>query len=171
MAGSDVDQADLIEIGRIGKPHGVRGGFYLEGSIDAPALVAGLELVVDGSSFSLASRGGTDDRPLIALTEISDREEIGRMRGMPVFARRENLTPLGDGEWYAKDLVGLVVVSADGDQLGVVDRLVNAPSVDLLAVSPAEGEELLVPMVEDAILSIDPAAGRVTVDVEFLDLG
>ncbi|MGB0890630.1 MAG: hypothetical protein ACPGWS_10135, partial [Solirubrobacterales bacterium] len=62
-------------------------------------------------------------------------------------------------------------VSADGDRLGVVDRLVNAPSVDLLAVSPPEGEELLLPMVTDAIVSIDPAAGQVTVDVEFLDLG
>lgn len=171
MAGSEAEQADLIEIGRIGKPHGVRGGFYLEGSIDAPALVAGLGLVVDGNDYAVATRGGTDGRPLITLTGISDREAIGRMRGMPVFARREDLTPLADGEWYAKDLMGLTVVSADGDRLGVVDRLVNAPSVDLLAVSPPEGEELLLPMVTDAIVSIDPAAGQVTVDVEFLDLG
>lgn len=171
MAGSDVDQADLIEIGRIGKPHGVRGGFYLEGSIDAPALVAGLELSIDGNPYSVASRGGTDARPLLTLAEISERDEIDGLRGRAVFARREDLTPLAEGEWYAKDLVGLAVRAADGTELGTVDRLVNAPSVDLLAVTPNEGDELLIPMVKDAVLEIDPASGHVTVDAEFLDLG
>jgi len=57
-----MDPQDRIQIGVVGKPHGVRGGFYMDGSVDSPALVAGLKLHIGDATFTLASRGGTDKR-------------------------------------------------------------------------------------------------------------
>lgn len=172
MAGPFDTDSDLIEIGRVGKPHGVRGGFHLDGSIDAAALVPGFAVTIAGRAFTVESRGGMDKRPLISLKEIEDRDSIEALRGESVFAERSSLTPLGEGEWYAKDLVGLTVCTEKGVALGVVERLVNAPSVDVLEVSPGEGgEALLIPMVGDAIVEISPSRRELIVNAKFLDLG
>ncbi len=161
---------DRIQIGVVGKPHGVRGGFHLDGCIDAPALVPGLALQIGKQGFELASRGGTDKRPIVALRGIDDRDAIAEFRGEPVTAARGDLTPLADGEWYADDLVGLPVEDRRGRALGLVQRLTNLPSVDVLEVGSGEDAALQVPMVRDAIVSIDAERG-VVVDAEFLDLG
>lgn len=162
---------DRIQIGVVGKPHGVRGGFYLDGSVDAPALVVGLKLRLGEAEYTVASRGGTDARPLLSLAEISDRDEINALRGTAVTAARRDLTPLEEGEWFADDLVGLEVTDREGRLHGKVTRMTNLPSVDVLEVDPVEGEMLFIPMIKDAIVSISPADGKVVVDAEFLDLG
>lgn len=161
---------DLIEIGRVGKPHGVRGGFHLDGAIDAAALKPGLVVSIGERSLTIASRGGMDDRPLLSVEEISDRDEIASLRGEAVFAERADLTPLREGEFFAADLVGLTVCTENGVELGAVVRLVNAPSVDILEVGVSDGEDLLVPMVGDAIISISPTDGQIVVNATFLDL-
>lgn len=111
-----------------------------------------------------------DSRPLLSVDEISDRDEIAALRGEPVFAFRGDLTPLAEGEYFAADLVGLKVCTEKGEELGAVERLVNAPSVDILEVAVPGGEALLIPMVGDAIISISPADGKITVNATFLDL-
>lgn len=161
---------DRILIGVVGKPHGVRGGFYLEGCVDAPALRPGLEVWIADSRHTVVSRGGTDDRPIVSLDEIGDRDQVAGLRGSAIRAARQDLTPLAEGEWFADDLIGLPVAGRGGEALGEVTRLVKLPSVDVLEVRPAEGADLMIPMVRDAIVSIDLEAG-ITVDGSFLDLG
>lgn len=111
-----------------------------------------------------------DARPLLSVDEITDRDEIASLRGEAVFADRADLTPLGEGEFFAADLVGLTVCTEKGEDLGAVVRLVNAPSVDILEVAVPDGEDLLIPMIADAIISISPADGKIIVNATFLDL-
>lgn len=160
---------DPIEIGRVGKPHGVRGAFNLDGAIDAAALVAGFRLRIGDSEYTVVSRGGVDTRPLVTLAEVGDRDAIAALRGEAVTAPRSSLTPLAEGEWYAADLVGLRVVAGDRE-FGKVGKLVNLPSVDVLEVTGGD-EPLQLPMIADAILSIDVAGGVITIDADFLNLG
>lgn len=162
---------DLIMIGVIGKPHGVRGGFYLDGAIDAPAMVAGFEVLINELQYAVVSRGGLDKRPILSLTGVGSREAVEALRGSQVFAPRSTLTPLLDGEWYAQDLAGLRVIAVTGDPVGVVERLTNAPSVDFLEVAREDGSQLLLPMIQDAITRIDVEAGEIVVNHVFLDLG
>lgn len=160
---------DPIEIGRVGKPHGVRGAFVLEGAIDAAALVPGFEMSIGDSSFTLLSRGGTDPKPLLTLAEIGDRDAIAALRGSAVTAQRSALTPLGEGEWFAADLIGLRVV--DGDrEFGSVAKMLNLPSVDVLEVTGGDAP-LQLPMIRDAIRAIDLESGTIAVDADFLNLG
>lgn len=160
---------DRIQIGVVGKPHGVRGAFHLDGCIDAAAIVPGFELQVDGDAFTVAARGGVDARPLVTLSGVDDRDAAAALRGSPVTAARGDLTPLLEGEWFADDLVGLLVTDREGGEVGAVTRLSNLPSVDVLEVRTACGEVHLVPMIGDAIVSIDPGVG-VVIDAEFLGL-
>jgi 16S rRNA processing protein RimM len=71
---------------------------------------------------------------------------------------------LEEGEFWARDLEGCLVV--DGDvEVGVVERMIALPSCEALEVG-----ELLVPMVGDAVLSVDIAAKRIVVDPAFLGI-
>ena len=125
--GAQISPDDPIEIGRVGKPHGVRGGFYLDGAIDAAALVPGFEVDLDGRRYEVASRGGMNARPIVSLVGVDSREAAQELRGTALAAPRGTLTPLGEGEWYARDLEGLRVVTVDGEPVGTVTRLTNAP--------------------------------------------
>lgn len=163
---------DLIRIGYVGKPHGVRGGFYVEGAVDPPALAQGLKVKIDAREYVLTSRAGTDTRPIIAIEGVSDRDAAVALRGETIYAERALLTPLAVGEWYASDLEGMTVISGaekGGGALGTVAALRNLPSVDVLEVAPAAGgPAVIVPMVADAIVSIDPKSRTIVVDTGFL---
>jgi 16S rRNA processing protein RimM len=168
--GSKLSPDDLIDIGVIGKPHGVRGGFYLDGAIDGPAMKPGFEVLIGDRQYAIESRGGMDSRPILSFVGVDSRESAEALRGEQVVAPRGALTPLADGEWYAQDLAALRVVTGGGEELGIVTRLTNAPSVDFLEVVRADGSQLLLPMVRDAIVRIDVEAGQILVNHEFLDL-
>lgn len=173
---SSTSSTDEIEIGRVGKPHGVQGAFILDGSIDFAALTPGFHLRLSGDPFTVQSRGGTEQKPIVKLNELNDRDDAAARRGQSVTAPRETLTPLKDGEYYAKDLVGREVRTDKGDLLGTVERLINSPSVDVLEVIGDAGE-VLVPLVGDAIVEIGEAAGdigeaalEIIVSADFLNL-
>jgi 16S rRNA processing protein RimM len=75
---------------------------------------------------------------------------------------------LDDDEWWAEDLVGCVVHDADRE-VGRVVRLVALPSCEVLEVTRSQGAgELLVPLVADAVRSVDIERRRIDVDLRFL---
>ena len=136
--------------GRVGKPHGLDGSFYVERP--RHALPEGAELTVGGSTHRIIRRAGTDERPLIRLAEV---EDPGALRGELLLVEDE----LGDDEWLASDLVGCRVPG-----LGTVKQVVDAPSCSVLELD----DGTLVPFVSDAIERVDLDAGEIHVRAEFL---
>jgi 16S rRNA processing protein RimM len=145
----------LVAAGRVGRPHGLDGSFHV---IRATPALAGESVVVAGESRVIARRAGTPERPILRLDGCSSREDAEALRGADL------LVPdvLEEDEFWARDLVGCAVV--DGSrEVGVVARMVALPSCEALEVG-----ELLIPMVRDAIRSIDLEARRIDVDMEFV---
>lgn len=140
----------LVTAGRVGKPHGLDGSFYVEGP--RHELPEGGSVVVAGATHQIARRAGTDDRPLIRLAGI---EDPGELRGEILLVEGE----LEEGEWLAGDLVGLSVPG-----LGTVVQVVEAPSVSVLELD----DGTLIPFVGDAIDRVDLDAGEIHVKREFL---
>jgi 16S rRNA processing protein RimM len=139
----------------VGRPHGLDGSFHV---IRATPALAGESVVVAGESRVIARRAGTPERPILRLDGCSSREDAEALRGADL------LVPdvLEEDEFWARDLVGCAVV--DGSrEVGVVARMVALPSCEALEVG-----ELLIPMVRDAIRSIDVEARRIDVDMEFV---
>ena len=115
----------------------------------------------------IARLAGTDDRPIVRLTLAHTREAVEALRGQDLLVPRAVAPPLEDDEWYASDLEGLRVVDG-ATQVGVVSRLLPLPSCEALEVARSDGRELLVPLVRDAVRTVDLSAGTVDVDLEFL---
>ena len=136
--------------GRVGKPHGLDGSFYVEGP--RHPLPEGQAVVLGAEPRIVERRAGTDERPLIRLAGIDDARPL---RGEVVLVEDE----LEEGEWLASELVGLAVPG-----MGRVARLVDAPSCTVLELD----DGTLVPLVSDAIERIDVDAGEIRVNRGFL---
>jgi 16S rRNA processing protein RimM len=140
----------LVTAGRVGKPHGRDGSFYVEGP--RHSLPEGVRLTVAGRTHQVARRAGTDDRPLIRLAGIDDPRPL---RGETLLVEDE----LAEDEWLASDLVGCRVPG-----LGTVAQVVDAPSCSVLELD----DGTLIPFVTDAIDRVDVDAREIHVKSDFL---
>jgi 16S rRNA processing protein RimM len=151
--------ARLVSVGRVGKPHGLDGSFYVVRA--SHPLPEGLSVTVAGRQARIERRAGTDERPLIRLSGVDGRERAARLTGESVLVDLED-APLESGEWLAADLLGCEVAG-----VGEVTRVVEAPSCDLLEAGP---DGVLIPFISDAVKHVDLAARRIEVDRRFLGL-
>jgi len=140
----------LVTAGRVGRPHGRDGSFYVEDA--AEPLEEGAAVMVAGSERRIDRRAGTDHRPLLRLAGVTDPRAL---RGEALLVEVE----LAEGEWLAADLEGCQVEGA-----GRVERVLAGPSCDLLELD----DGTLVPFISDAIRSVDVGARRISADPGFL---
>jgi 16S rRNA processing protein RimM len=129
-----------------------------------PELLAGRdELLLGGRSVALTRRAGTPERPILRIEGATTRDEAEALRGTELRVPEEEAPPLGEGEFWARDLQGCIVT--DGErEVGVVERMIALPSCEALEVG-----DRLIPMVRDAIRSVDLEARRIDVDLGFVD--
>ena len=153
------DAGRPLPAGRVGRAHGLDGSFYVEDA--GHPLPEGTELVIGERRVVVERRAGSDTRPLVRVAGVADRGAAQELKGQTVLVPggREDLGP---DEWYDDDLVGCCV-----EGLGEVRAVLHGPSCDVLEVG--EGK-VLVPLVRDAVLSVDLDAGRIEVDHDFLNL-
>lgn len=161
---------ERVFAGRVGKGHGLDGSFYVVQAVPH-LLVKGKQLFVEGAEAALEieRRAGTDAKPILRLAGAGDRNAADLMRGKALEIAVEDAPPLDDDEYWAHELVGCAVAAADGRALGEVAELMALPSCEVIVVrGVAEFGELLIPLVKDAIVEIDPEGRAITVDAEFL---
>jgi 16S rRNA processing protein RimM len=149
-----------VVVGRVGKPHGLDGAFFVEQpSDDGRWFETGARLWAgDEEHEVVAARRGAGGRPVIRL----DREVA---RGTELEVPVEVLPPTEEGEYYAFQLVGLDVVEEGGRRLGQVVAV--EPGVANDSISLDSG--LLLPLVEVCVRHIDLAARRILVVPGFSD--
>ena len=157
---------DWLSAGRVGRAHGLDGSFIV--TRPRPALIVlGASLRVGDDGREIVRRAGTDDKPIVRLGGVDAREAAEALRGQELLVARSAAPPLDDDEYWPEDLEGCAVT--DGDvEVGVVRALIGYPSVDVLEVEREGADPLLVPMVRDAIRSVDVAAKRIDVSLAFI---
>jgi 16S rRNA processing protein RimM len=152
----------VLEAGRVGRAHGRDGSFHV--IAPRPRL---LVLGTPTDAGEIVRRAGTDEKPVVRLRGCDSREAVERLHGTVLRVAIADAPALEEGEYWAHQLEGLAVT--DGERaIGTVREMRELPSVEVLEVVREDGEDLLVPMVGDAIRAIDLDAGRVDVDLRFL---
>ena len=101
------------------------------------------------------------------FTEVSDRNRAEALRGTELSVPRSALPPLGEGEYYHCDLIGLAAVSTEGEELGRVVTVENFGAGDVIEIERANGKRFMVPMRIDAVPGWGD--GRLTVDSAFVE--
>lgn len=144
----------LFEVGRTGRPHGVRGDIYVDLITDrTERLAVGARLQAKGRWLTVenARRAGT--RWLVHFEGVPDRTAAEGLVGLPLLA--EPLPERGEG-LYVADLIGAEVVGADGVSHGRCTAVVANPAHDLLELESGA----LVPVV--FVVTTEP--GRIVIE-------
>jgi len=156
-----VDKAETVVVGRAGKSHGLDGSFVVEDASETRELFAvGATLLVDGLAATVVGSKQTRGRPVIRL----DRRVS---RGTALAVARDTLAPTAEDEYYVFQLVGLEVSEERGRVLGTVADVAPGVANDVLELDSG----LLLPMVEECVLSVDVDAGKILVAPGFSDAG
>ncbi|MEH0935030.1 ribosome maturation factor RimM [Micromonospora psammae] len=176
----------MLIVGRIGKPHGIRGEVTVEVRTDepearfAPGTVLGTEPGATPPANPAAGPGVPfrvpeelviesarwhQGRMLVAFEGILERDVAEALRGTLLTVDSADVAPPEDPEeFHDHQLVGLAVVTPSGERLGEVARIDHAPSSDLLVLRRPEGRTALIPFVKAIVPEVDLAGGRVVVD-------
>ena len=149
-------------VGRVGRPHGVNGAFFVEGPSERDEVFAvGATVLAAGEPAKVvSSQRGSGGRPVIRLDRAVER-------GAELAVPRDSLPelPAEEGEFYVFELVGLSVEQEDGRVLGRVREVLQYPANDVLELDSG----VSLPLVEACVRSVDVEGGRIVVAEGFAD--
>jgi 16S rRNA processing protein RimM len=174
----------LVCIGKVAKAHGIRGELKLFAySGDAAGLCGYEELFLAAEQTAVvaipekrATAGKalppgwyriSQCRPqgkytLVVLEGVEDREGAQALVGLLAHVDENALAPLGDDEFYWRQLEGHAVVTEEGDKIGRVSSLFSNGAQDVLVVK-GKGREYYIPAIKEIITGIDPIAKKITI--------
>lgn len=162
---------DFILIGKVLKPHGIKGDLRVRYFNPDPLFILNYKRLFLKDTrrgiFRPFDVEGVEVRQreiILRLRGIGDRDAAERWSGSLIYVSREDLPPLEEGEYYWEDILGLQVYTVEGEYLGEVANILPTGGTDVYEVRGPKGEVLL-PAVEGVIREIDLEGGRMVVKV------
>jgi 16S rRNA processing protein RimM len=165
-----------VVVGRVGRPHGIRGEVVIGVRTDEPDLRFAVGATVDawsipdddggGGRLTVASARWHSGQLLVAFAGITDRTAAAELTGSWLSVDSSQLPDIGDpDEFRDHELIGLSVRTCAGDPVGVVTDVLHYGQ-DLLVVRRQDepGGETLVPFVKAMVPEVDLSAGVVVID-------
>ena len=163
----------LVQVGRVGKPHGLDGTVKVIPETDDPERFSTFETVYIGRDadhatahtvtqvrFQPHKRGTT---VLLTVASTTDRTAAEALRRTQVYVP-ESALHIPEGMYHMHDLIGWAVYDADTEApLGTLTAIMPLPGPDALVIQTESGHEALVPFVEDLVPHIDDEAERLYV--------
>jgi len=156
----------FLVVGKLRHPHGLRGEILMEVVTDFPdRLQPGVTIYVGETKLPLEiqSRRWHGNSLLLGFEAFQNPEASGELRNLWVYVTTEDRPVLPAGEYYHHQLLGLVVVTDDGHELGKMTRILETGANDVYIVLTPNGHEILIPAIEPVILDIDLERGKMLV--------
>jgi 16S rRNA processing protein RimM len=152
-------KTDWIAVGRVGRPHGLKGAFVVEEGSDDPARFApGARVYVDREQAEVVEAKRAGGRLIVRLDRAPAR---GTLLEVPA----DELTPPAEGSFFVFQLLGLAVEEQGGRELGRVQDVAPGVANDVLELDTG----IALPMVEECIRAVDIEQGRIVVSPGFAD--
>lgn len=152
-----------MTVGRVGRPHGVRGEVTVLPETDDPErFAAGAVLGTDSGELVVTSSKRYRDKGLVVGFEgVTDRAGAEALRGTVLTVETDRRRELDDGEFWPEDLIGLEAKAPDGSPLGTVTGVDQGVAQSRLVVTTTDGREVLVPFVSELV--DDPTDGTIEI--------
>ena len=160
---------ELLLVGRVARAHGNKGQVIVNLDTDFPdeRFAEGNVLVVEHAGEQVERRIVSvrfhQGRPVIGLDGIASIDEAEALAGAELKVPVADLAPLPPRTFYRHDLVGCEVVTRDGQAIGPVTDIEGTLERSLLVVA-AKGGEVMIPMIDGIIVSLETEARRIIVD-------
>ena len=159
----------MVLVGRVARPHGLRGQVIVSPETDfvAERFRTGAVLWTRANrgeeALTVGSARIQNGRPVIGFEGFTSIEDAERLGGCELRVPEDALQPLVDGAYYLHDLVGCVVETMAGQRIGEVQRVDGGAGASVLSVAGVRGE-VLVPFAADICMEIDIAMRRIRID-------
>lgn len=164
--------AELLAVGKILRPHGIRGALVVEPLSDWPEerFAPGARLLLEEKAgqcreVTIESGGLHKGRMLVTIEGVADRNEAETLKGKLFMLPASEAAELGEGEYWAHELVDMTVVDGQGAEMGNVEDVLCREAQDMLVVKAPDGREIDIPFVSEFIDEVDVDARRITVDL------
>ena len=160
-----------FRIGVITSAHGIRGGVKVFPVTEDPERFRKLDKVLyslpgqDGiqGSFEVKRVAFQKQLVLLEFEGITDRNTAETLKGRQLWVSREEALPLGEREYYLADVMGMRVVTDDGEELGTVTDILETGSNEVFQVEKEQGKSLLIPSIPDCVVDMDFEQNLLTV--------
>ena len=160
----------MAGVGRIARAHGIRGQVIVSLDTDFPEerFRPGAELFIERNgaiqTLTLTSVRFHRDRPVIGIAGVETMSDAEALAGRELRVPVDRLAPLPGGTFYRHDLIGCRVETPAGELVGTVESVEGTLSGSRLVVSAASRGEVLIPLVANICIAVDPAAKRIVID-------
>jgi 16S rRNA processing protein RimM len=158
----------MVLVGRIARPHGIRGQVIVHPETD----FVEARFAVGAALWTRSARGCEQlrivasriqgGRPVVLFDGCQAIEDVERLAGLELRVPEEELQPLGEGRYYQHQLVGCVVETSTGERVGDVVGVDGGAGASVLRVAGARGE-VLIPLAADICVDVDLQARRIRV--------
>ena len=159
---------DLLEVGKIVNTHALRGEVKVVPWTDYPEVFEDIDFVYvkKKSEYERLDVKGIKyqkNNLIVRFSQITDINMAEKYKNQVIYAEREILGELPEGVYYIADLIGLDIVTEDGEKIGTVSDVFNTGSNDIYEVKREGKKNLLLPVIDDVVLNIDVDGGKITV--------
>ncbi|ANY20893.1 Ribosome maturation factor RimM [Tsuneonella dongtanensis] len=155
-----------VTLAAVAGAHGVTGEVRLKLFGEGVEALSAYKSFNDGALTLRKLRDDGKGGAIARFAEIPDRTAAEKLRGTVLTVPRSAMPPLGEGEYYHADLIGLAAVSPDGEVLGTIVSVENFGAGDVLELELTGGKRAMVPMTADAVSEWDHA--RAVIDPAFI---
>ena len=155
---------ELITIGRIVAPHGVRGDLRILPDTDRPSIYKKLKSIrLGGRTYGLLSARPHKNVYIVHLEGVDDRNTAETLVNQIVQVPLSALPERPEGSIYYFELVGMTVVTEEGDNVGTIKEVLKTGANDVYVVENGEGQEILLPAIRECILDVDVEKNVMTI--------
>ena len=165
---SSADGPVFIVIGKFRRPHGIRGEIVMSVLTDFPELITPGKKVFTGEQhrpYQIKSTRWHGADLLVSLEELPDRTAVEIFRNIMVYMKAEDIPDLPEGDYYIHQLVGLEVITDQGQLLGTIKEIIVTGANDVYVVESAAGEEILIPAIDQVVLDINQDERKMQVHI------
>ena len=158
----------LLQVGVITQPHGVRGEVKVFPTTDDPERFKTLKHVLLDT--------GREKKPLeiqgvkffkqfviLKFKGIDNINDIERYKRCPLLVERKDAVALEEDEYFVADMIGMKVITEDGTEFGTLSDVMETGANDVYVIDSKEHGEVLMPAIKECVLNVDMESGIITV--------
>jgi len=170
---ADASKDDLVVVGRVRRPTGIKGTVLVEVYSGIPnRFVVGDVVIANGIGYEVVDTGKSGGSAKLTFDGIDSIDKADILRDAELSVPAESLPENPPGIYYHYEIIGIRVVTVDGQELGALTEILETGSNDVFIIRPentAQGEkkspEILVPVLDGVIVKVDQEAGVMTIDL------
>ena len=158
----------LLQVGVITQPHGVRGEVKVFPTTDDPVRFKKLKKVIldtgkEKLDLEVEHVKFFKQFVIVKFKEFDNINDIERYKRRPLLVTRENAVPLEEDEYFVADMIGMKVMTEDGTEFGTLSDVMETGANDVYVIDSKEHGEVLMPAIKECVLNVDMESGIITV--------